>query len=40
MATKNQTRPNCARAKMEVDLLQEFPKRIKIWVHRVDSEVA
>ncbi|KAH0748998.1 hypothetical protein KY290_028230 [Solanum tuberosum] len=28
MATQNQTRPSCARVKVEVDLLGEFPKRI------------
>ncbi|WMV14215.1 hypothetical protein MTR67_007600 [Solanum verrucosum] len=26
MATRNQTRPSCARVKVEVDLLREFPK--------------
>ncbi|KAH0642950.1 hypothetical protein KY289_033924 [Solanum tuberosum] len=30
MATKNQIRPSCARVKVEVDLLKEFPKRINI----------
>lgn len=34
MATKSQTRPSCARVKVEVDLLQEFPKRIKIGVRK------
>lgn len=29
-ATKNQTRPRCARVKVEVDLLKELPKRIQI----------
>ncbi|KAH0713421.1 hypothetical protein KY289_009380 [Solanum tuberosum] len=32
MATKNQTRPSCARVKVEVDLLKEFPKRINIGI--------
>ncbi|KAH0695998.1 hypothetical protein KY289_013480 [Solanum tuberosum] len=27
MVTRNQTRPSCARVKVEVDLLKEFPKR-------------
>lgn len=31
-ATKNQTRSRSARVKVEVDLLKEFPKRIKISV--------
>jgi len=39
MATKNQTRPSCARVKVEVDLLKEFPKRINIGVKRSDGEV-
>lgn len=30
MATKNQTRPNCAKVKVEVDLVSDLPKRIKI----------
>ncbi|XP_060194982.1 uncharacterized protein LOC132624180 [Lycium barbarum] len=30
MATANKTRPSCARVKVEVDLLGEFPKRINI----------
>ncbi|KAH0632725.1 hypothetical protein KY284_035511 [Solanum tuberosum] len=30
LATKNQTRPSCARVKVEVDLLSEFPKRINV----------
>ncbi|KAH0717566.1 hypothetical protein KY290_014156 [Solanum tuberosum] len=29
-ATNNQTRPSCARVKVEVDLLKELPKRIQI----------
>ncbi|KAH0665692.1 hypothetical protein KY285_026898 [Solanum tuberosum] len=32
MATKNQTRPSCARVKVEVDLLKDFPKRINIGI--------
>ncbi|KAH0641466.1 hypothetical protein KY289_032440 [Solanum tuberosum] len=30
MTTKNQSRPSCARVKVKVDLLSDFPKRIKI----------
>lgn len=32
MATKNKTHPSCA--KVEVDLLGEFPKRIKIGIKK------
>ncbi|KAG5616263.1 hypothetical protein H5410_016087 [Solanum commersonii] len=38
MATKNQTRPSCARVKVEVDLLQEFPKHIKIGMRLQNDE--
>ncbi|WMV49188.1 hypothetical protein MTR67_042573 [Solanum verrucosum] len=34
MATKNQSRPSCARVKVEVDLLSDFSKRIKIGVRK------
>ncbi|KAG5632480.1 hypothetical protein H5410_004197 [Solanum commersonii] len=30
MATKNQTRPSCARVKIEVDLTAKLPERVKI----------
>lgn len=30
MATKNPTRPSCAKVKVEADLLAEIPQRIKI----------
>ncbi|KAK4737555.1 hypothetical protein R3W88_001252 [Solanum pinnatisectum] len=30
MATKNQTRPSCARVKIEVDLTVKLPERVKI----------
>lgn len=33
MATKNQSRPNC-KAKIEVDLLCEFSKRINVGIRR------
>lgn len=39
MATRNQTRPSCARVKVEVDLLQEFPKRIKIGVRQKGGDI-
>ncbi|KAG5596571.1 hypothetical protein H5410_037803 [Solanum commersonii] len=39
MATKNQTRPSCARVKVEVDLLKEFPKRINIGFKRSNGEI-
>lgn len=34
MATRNQTIPSCARVKVEVDLLREFPKRITLAYRR------
>ncbi|KAH0650073.1 hypothetical protein KY284_029985 [Solanum tuberosum] len=34
MATKNQSRPSCTRVKVEVDLLSDFSKRIKIGVRK------
>lgn len=30
MATKNQTRPSCARVEVEVDLVAKLPHRVKI----------
>lgn len=39
MATKNKTRPSCARVKVEVDLLGEFSKRIKIGIKQDGEEV-
>ncbi|KAG5587094.1 hypothetical protein H5410_047528 [Solanum commersonii] len=39
MATRNKTRPSCARVKVEVDLLRDFPKRIKIGMRRFNGEV-
>ncbi|WMV15250.1 hypothetical protein MTR67_008635 [Solanum verrucosum] len=39
MATKNQTRPSCARVKVEVNLQGEFPKRINIGVRKQSGEV-
>ncbi|KAK4716560.1 hypothetical protein R3W88_014898 [Solanum pinnatisectum] len=37
MATWNKTRPSCARVKVEVDLLGEFPKRINIGVRNKNT---
>ncbi|KAG5592938.1 hypothetical protein H5410_043452 [Solanum commersonii] len=39
MATGNQTRRSYARVKVEVDLLREFPKRIKIRVKKSSREL-
>ncbi|KAH0706083.1 hypothetical protein KY285_010615 [Solanum tuberosum] len=39
MATRNQTRPSCARVKVEVDLMKEFPKRIKIGMRKQSGEM-
>ncbi|XP_015168652.1 uncharacterized protein [Solanum tuberosum] len=39
MATRNQTRPSCARVKVEVDLLREFPKHIKIGIKGRNEEI-
>ncbi|WMV24108.1 hypothetical protein MTR67_017493 [Solanum verrucosum] len=39
MATQNQTRPSCARVKVEIDLLGNFPKRINIGVRKLSGEV-
>ncbi|KAH0641684.1 hypothetical protein KY290_033283 [Solanum tuberosum] len=33
LATKNKTRPICARVKVEIDLLGEFPRRINIELY-------
>ncbi|KAH0743284.1 hypothetical protein KY290_031277 [Solanum tuberosum] len=39
MATQNRTRPSCARVKVEVDLLGDFPKRISIGMRKKSGEV-
>ncbi|XP_049378009.1 uncharacterized protein LOC125842724 [Solanum stenotomum] len=39
LATRNKTRPSCARVKVEVNLLDEFPKRIKIGIRKENGEV-
>lgn len=40
MANKNQTQPNCAIVKVEVDLFGEFPKRIRIGMKKKDGEIS
>lgn len=37
-ATRNKTRPSCARVKVEVNLLGEFPKRINIRVRNKSTK--
>lgn len=39
LAIKNQMRPSCARVKVEVDLLREFPKRINMRLRRHSGEI-
>lgn len=39
LATKNQSRPSCARVKVEMDLLKEFPRRIKVCVKNGENPV-
>lgn len=39
METKTQTRPSCARVKVEVDLLEDFQKRITIGVGKRTRDV-
>ncbi|WMV42195.1 hypothetical protein MTR67_035580 [Solanum verrucosum] len=39
LATQNKTRPSCARVKVEVDLLGEFPKRINLGMRMKMGEV-
>lgn len=39
MATTNKIKPSCARVKVEVDLLEEFPKRINVGIKKKNSEV-
>lgn len=39
MVTRNQRRSSCARVKVEVDLLGEFPKRINIGVRKASGEI-
>ncbi|WMV41340.1 hypothetical protein MTR67_034725 [Solanum verrucosum] len=40
LATRNQTRPSCARVKVEVDLLREFPKRINVGVRKKSGDIS
>jgi len=37
MATKNKSRPSCAKIKVKVDLLRDFPKRINVGVKKDSS---
>ncbi|XP_015169512.1 uncharacterized protein [Solanum tuberosum] len=39
LAMRNQTRPSCARVKVEVDLLSDFPKRINVGMRKKLGEV-
>jgi len=39
LATQNKTRPSCARVKVEVDLLGDFPKRINLGMRMKTGEV-
>ncbi|KAH0709038.1 hypothetical protein KY284_010465 [Solanum tuberosum] len=39
LATQNKTRPSCARVKVEVDLLEEFPIRINIGMRKKTGEI-
>ncbi|KAH0641898.1 hypothetical protein KY289_032872 [Solanum tuberosum] len=39
MATQNKTRPSCARVKVEVDMIGEFPKRINIGMRKKTGEI-
>lgn len=39
LATKNKTKPSCARVKVEMDLLGKFPKRIKVGIKKGNEEV-
>lgn len=34
MATKNKSRPSCAKIKVQVDLTKEFPKRINVGIRK------
>ncbi|KAK4718618.1 hypothetical protein R3W88_016956 [Solanum pinnatisectum] len=39
MATLNKTRPSCARVKVEVDIMGEFPTRINVGMRKKTGEV-
>lgn len=39
LETRNQTRPSCARVKVEFDLLREFPKRISVGMRKQSGEI-
>lgn len=37
IATKNQSKPSCAKVKVEVDLLQDFPKRMNVGIKKASN---
>ncbi|KAG5590708.1 hypothetical protein H5410_041222 [Solanum commersonii] len=37
IATKNQSRPSCTKVKVEVDLLQDFPKRMNVGIKKASN---
>lgn len=39
MATRNKTRPSCARVKVKVDMMGDFPARINVGVRKKTGEV-
>ncbi|KAH0640411.1 hypothetical protein KY285_036997 [Solanum tuberosum] len=39
LATSNKTRPSCARVKVEVNLLGEFPKRVNVGIKKKTGEI-
>ncbi|KAG5630892.1 hypothetical protein H5410_002609 [Solanum commersonii] len=39
LATSNKTRPSCARVKVEVDLLGDFPKRVNLGIKKKTGEI-
>ncbi|KAG5605222.1 hypothetical protein H5410_026714 [Solanum commersonii] len=39
LTTHNRTRPSCARVKVEVDILGEFPKRINIGMRKKSGKI-
>ncbi|KAH0709534.1 hypothetical protein KY284_010961 [Solanum tuberosum] len=39
MATSNKTRPSCARVKVEVFLLGQFPKRVNVGIKKKTCEI-
>ncbi|WMV08972.1 hypothetical protein MTR67_002357 [Solanum verrucosum] len=39
LATSNKTRQSCARVKVEVDLLSDFPKRVNVGIKKKTGEI-